>query len=80
MKAFPDTQIIAAATNAEIIRQLLSANPIKPVGIRGDSLGVFEPPHTWAVDEWSDHVQNNDPIIQTLLNRWEDRTRDHRMD
>jgi hypothetical protein len=70
LAAFPDTQIIVNPGNPELTRQLLNARPLKPVGIRGDCLGVYEPPQTWAVNQWSYYVQHNDPLVATILNRW----------
>lgn len=76
LRAFPDTQIVTTTGNPEIVKQFfrdspeLTTNVKKPVGIRGDCLGVFEPVATWAVNQWSWYVNNNDPIIPTVLNRW----------
>lgn len=76
LRAFPDTQIITTTGNPEIVKQLfrdslqLTTNVKKPVGIRGDCLGVFEPVATWAVNQWSWYVNNNDPIIPIVLGRW----------
>ncbi|WP_319445962.1 MULTISPECIES: DUF4832 domain-containing protein [unclassified Mycobacterium] len=70
LAAFPDTQIIVNPGNPELTRQLLNARPLKPVGIRGDCLGVYEPPQTWAVNQWSYYVQHNDPLVATIRSRW----------
>lgn len=70
LAAFPDTQIIVPDDNPEITRQLLAASPTRPVGIRADCLGVYPPPQVWATDPDSWYVQNDDPVIATLLARW----------
>ena len=75
LQAFPDTQIVTAAGNAEIVKQLMRDSSVLPsvkktVGVRGDCLGVYEPAGTWAIGQWSHYVQNNDPIIPILINRW----------
>jgi Domain of unknown function (DUF4832) len=70
LNAFPDTQLTVNPGNPELTRQLLDARPLKPVGIRGDCLGVYEPPQTWAVNQWSYYVQHKDPLVATILNRW----------
>ncbi|WP_102145666.1 carbohydrate-binding domain-containing protein [Mycobacterium hubeiense] len=75
LRAFPDTQILTTAQNAEIVKQAMRDSPelsglARPVGVRADCLGVYEPAQTWAVNQWSYYVQNNDPIIPVLLSRW----------
>ena len=68
--AFPDTQIIVLDDNPEITRQLLTASPTRPVGIRADCLGVYAPPQIWATDPNSWYVQNDDPVLAALRARW----------
>ncbi len=75
LRAFPDTQVLTTAQNAEIVKQAMrdstyAASLAHPVGVRADCLGVYQPPQTWAVNPYSYYVQNNDPIISVLLNRW----------
>ncbi|HEX2213679.1 MAG TPA: DUF4832 domain-containing protein, partial [Mycobacterium sp.] len=75
LRAFPDTQILTTTQNPEISKQLLRDSPAltgirKPVGVRADCLGVYEPPQTWAVNQYSHYVQTGDPIVAVLLERW----------
>jgi hypothetical protein len=68
--AFPDTRIGICPSNPEICKQMFDANMLKPAGLRGDLLGVFEPPQRWAVAPDSWYVQNGDPMVARQLNRW----------
>jgi len=70
LTAFPDTQIVVAAGNPEITRQLLVAPQTPPVGIRGDCLGVIPPPQSWATDPDSWYVRNDKKLVADLLSRW----------
>ena len=75
LRAFPDTRVLTTTQNPEIVKQLMRDSSVlpavvHPVGVRADCLGVYEPPQTWAVNPYSYYVQNNDPIIAVLLNRW----------
>lgn len=75
LRAFPDTQVLTTAQNPEIVKQAMRDSPAAsglahPVGVRADCLGVYEPPQTWAVNQYSYYVQNGDPIVPVLLNRW----------
>lgn len=75
LRAFPDTRVLTTAQNAEIVKQAMRDSPVlsttrRPVGVRADCLGVYEPPQTWAVNPYSQYVQSNDPIIPVLLERW----------
>ncbi|MCB0930314.1 MAG: hypothetical protein KDB71_00245 [Mycobacterium sp.] len=67
--AFPDTQIVVAAGNPEITRQLLAASPARPVGIRSDCLGAISPAH-WATDPKSWYAQNDKELVSQVLTRW----------
>lgn len=69
LAAFPNTQIIVAGDNPEIARQLLAASPRRPMGIRGDCLGV-DTLQYWASDPDSWYVQHHDPAVTALLARW----------
>lgn len=68
--AFPDTRIVVAAGNPEIMRQFLAASPSHPVGIRGDCLGVIAPPQYWATDPDSWYVHHDKQLVSALLSRW----------
>ncbi|WP_458317383.1 hypothetical protein [Mycolicibacterium brisbanense] len=75
LAAFPNTQVIAATGNPEITRQLFRDSALlrgraKPVGIRADGLGAFRPIPTWAEDENSRYVQNGDPLVDVVANRF----------
>lgn len=75
LQAFPDTQILTTAQNPEIVKQAMRDSPAisglaRPVGIRADCLGVYEPPQTWAVNQYSHYVQSGDPIVGVLRDRW----------
>ena len=70
LTAFPDTQIVVAAGNPEITRQLLAASPARPIGIRGDCLGAIPPPQYWATDPNSWYVQNDKELVSQVLTRW----------
>ncbi|OBB22313.1 hypothetical protein A5792_06660 [Mycolicibacterium peregrinum] len=75
LRAFPDTRVVTTAQNPEIVKQAMRDSPalpgvVRPVGVRADCLGVYEPPQTWAVNPYSQYVQSNDPIIPVLLDRW----------
>lgn len=75
LNAFPDTQILTTTQNPEVTKQLFRdslelSGVSKPVGVRADCLGVYEPPQTWAVNQFSYYVTNNDPIVPILLDRW----------
>jgi len=74
LRAFPDTQIIAAPGNAEIVKQLYRdsnelANIKKPVGNRSDCVGVYGATPTWAGNQYSYYVENNDPILSIFNER-----------
>ena len=59
VNAFPDTQVIIGGPgNPEIVQPTVYANMLKPVGIRGDALGVYEPPQDWA--------PNRPPMSRTM--------------
>jgi hypothetical protein len=75
LRAFPDTQIVAALGNPQITKQLLRdspalANITKPVGNRSDSLGTYRPIPTWAEDKDSRYIQTGDPIVDLVQNRF----------
>ncbi|MUL81726.1 MULTISPECIES: carbohydrate-binding domain-containing protein [unclassified Mycolicibacterium] len=75
LRAFPDTRVVTTAQNPEIVKQAMRDSPmlpgvVHPVGVRADCLGVYEPAQTWAVNQYSQYVQSNDPIIPVLLDRW----------
>lgn len=75
LRAFPDTQVLTTAQNPEIVKQAMRDNPAvpglaHPVGVRADCLGVYQPPQTWAVNQYSYYVQSGDPIVPILLDRW----------
>jgi hypothetical protein len=70
LAAFQNTQIVVAAGNPEITRQLLAATPTHPVGVRGDCLGVISPLQHWATDSDSWYVQNDPALVSQLLSRW----------
>jgi hypothetical protein len=70
LAAFPDTQLIVVDDNPEITRQFLAASPRRPVGIRADCLGVYQPPQLWATSPDSWYVQHHDPVVTALLARW----------
>lgn len=75
LSAFPNTQLIAATGNPEITRQLFRDSPLllsrtKPVGIRADGLGAFRPIPTWAENEYSWYVENHDPMVNVVVNRF----------
>ncbi|CQD09147.1 hypothetical protein BN970_01778 [Mycolicibacterium conceptionense] len=75
LRAFPNTALVTAAGNPEITKQLFRDNPLlrarrKPVGIRADGLGKFDPIPTWVANEYSRYVQIQDPIINVVLNRY----------
>lgn len=75
LRAFPDTQVLTTAQNPEIVKQVMRDSPAvrglaHPVGVRADCLGVYQPPQTWAVNQYSYYVQSGDPIVPMLLDRW----------
>lgn len=75
LRAFPDTQVLTTAQNPEIVKQAMRDSPgvpglAHPVGVRADCLGVYQPPQTWAVNQYSYYVQSGDPIVPMLLDRW----------
>ncbi|WP_205529691.1 hypothetical protein [Mycobacterium shigaense] len=73
VSAFPRTQLMTAALNPEIVRQLLADDVTKklsaPVGIRADCLGVQAPLPAWAEAEGSYYVESADPIVTELKRR-----------
>ncbi|WP_199179360.1 hypothetical protein [Mycolicibacterium goodii] len=75
LRAFRNTMLVTAAGNPEITRQLFRDSPLlrgrrKPVGIRADGLGAFSPIPTWAEHQDSWYVQNRDPIVNVVANRY----------
>ncbi|OBB22316.1 hypothetical protein A5792_06730 [Mycolicibacterium peregrinum] len=75
LRAFPNTAMITATGNPEITRQLFRDSPLlrgrrKPVGIRADGLGSFDPIPTWAGNEYSRYVEIDDPMVNVVLNRY----------
>jgi Domain of unknown function (DUF4832) len=75
LQAFPNTALVTATGNPEITKQLFRDSPLlrgrrKPVGIRADGLGSFDPIPTWAGNEYSRYVQIHDPIVNVVLNRY----------
>lgn len=75
LAAFPNTQLITTAGNPEIIKQLFRDSPLlsnrsKPVGIRADGLGSQSPIPAWAEDPLSWYVENDDPILKVLTERF----------
>lgn len=75
LRAFKHTQIVTATGNPEIVKQLLRDSVelpglAKPVGLRGDCLGVAAPIPTWAENRYSKYVERADPIIDTLIERF----------
>lgn len=75
LAAFPNTQIITAMLNPEIVKQMFRDSPLlrnrkKPVGIRADGLGVYAPIPDWAAQRDSYYVRNNDPINQVVADRY----------
>ncbi|MBU9766762.1 hypothetical protein FR943_23340 [Mycobacterium sp. TNTM28] len=75
LRAFPNTALVTATGNPEITKQLFRDSPLlrgrrKPVGIRADGLGAFDPIPTWAGNQYSRYVQIRDPIVNVVLNRY----------
>ncbi|WP_072803647.1 hypothetical protein [Rhodococcoides yunnanense] len=75
LRAFPNTQLVTATGNTEIVKQLLRDSgeltaTTKPVGLRADCLGTFSPVPTWADNKYSKYVERDDPIIDVLLARY----------
>lgn len=75
LRAFPNTALITAAGNPEITRQMLRDSPLlrgrrKPVGIRADGLGAFNPIPAWAENPYSRYVETHDPLVQVVVNRY----------
>jgi hypothetical protein len=75
LAAFPNTQLVTAMGNPEIVKQLFRDNALlagrrKPVGIRGDGLGVYRPIPVWAEQRDSHYVQVADPIVHVVINRY----------
>ena len=75
LRAFPHTMLVTATGNPEITRQLFRDSPLlrarrKAVGIRADGLGYFDPIPTWAENPYSRYVQNRDPLVNVVLNRY----------
>ncbi|PTR42825.1 hypothetical protein C8K38_110123 [Rhodococcus sp. OK611] len=73
--AFPDTQVVAAPGNPEIMRQLFADESVgpatrRPVGIRADCLGVQTPLPAWADDEDSVYVTSDEPLVSTMRARF----------
>jgi hypothetical protein len=74
LRAFPRTQMVAAPGNAFIVKLLMRdsealAGIAHPVGVRSDCLGVFDTLPTWAIDEGSEYVRRDDPILAVLRQR-----------
>lgn len=71
--AFPHTQLVVAAENPEIVRELFADDVTKklsaPVGIRADCLGVQAPLPEWAESTDSHYVQINDAAVSALKQR-----------
>ena len=71
--AFPHTQLVVNAPNAEIVRQLFADDVTKklsaPVGIRSDHLGVRSVLPTWARIAESYYVQTGDPLVDVVKQR-----------
>ena len=73
LDAFPDTQIVTAPGNPEIVKQLFAdsvQSEDKPVGIRADCLGVFSPLPAWADEVESVYVKAADPVVSLLEERF----------
>jgi hypothetical protein len=75
LQAFPDTQVITAPGNPEIIKQLFRDSAelpsvVKPAGFRNDCLGTYDVVSWWASEFWSEYNQQNDPILPIMHNRW----------
>ncbi|WP_260745526.1 hypothetical protein [Mycobacterium sp. SMC-2] len=71
--AFPHTQLVVAAENPEIARELLADDVTKrlsaPVGIRADCLGVQAPLPEWAESSDSHYVRFNDAAVNAIKQR-----------
>jgi len=71
--AFGHTQLVTAANNPAIVRELLSDDVTKklaaPVGVRSDCLGVSAPLPTWAESKDSHYVQTQDALVAALKQR-----------
>jgi hypothetical protein len=73
VNAFPDTQLVAAPQNPEIMRELVADDVTKklsaPVGIRSDCLGVQAPLPAWAESSDSHYVRSNDAVVNAIKQR-----------
>jgi hypothetical protein len=73
VNAFPDTQLVVAPQNPEIVRQLLADSLTKklvaPVGFRSDCLGTYSPLQDWAENSWSHYVMTKDPLVAAFRQR-----------
>jgi hypothetical protein len=73
VNAFPQTQLVTAAANAEIVRQLLADDVTKklsaPVGFRANCLGAYSPLDPWAEDSASYYVATKNPLVTEFRRR-----------
>jgi hypothetical protein len=73
VNAFPQTQLVVAPQNPEIVRQLLAEDVTKklsaPVGIRSDCLGVQAPLPAWAESSDSQYVRSSDAVVNAIKQR-----------
>ena len=73
VNAFPDTQLVVAPQNPEIVRELVADDVTKklsaPVGIRSDCLGVQAPLPAWAESSDSHYVRSNDAVVNAIKQR-----------
>ena len=73
VNAFPDTQLVVAPQNPEIMRELVADDVTKklsgPVGIRSDCLGVQAPLPAWAESSDSHYVRSNDAVVNAIKQR-----------
>lgn len=71
--AFGHTQLVVAAENPEIVRELFADDVTKklsaPVGIRADCLGVQSPLPEWAESSDSHYVRFDDPAVTAIKQR-----------
>ncbi|OBH83675.1 hypothetical protein [Mycobacterium sp. E2989] len=71
--AFGHTQLVVAAENPEITRELFADDVTKklsaPVGIRADCLGVQSPLPEWAESSDSHYVRFNDAAVAAIKQR-----------
>lgn len=75
LNSFNKTQIVTAPNNPEIVRQLLMDSPListsaRPVGLRADCLGGYDPAPWWMRDPDGYYVKTNDPVLTTTREQW----------